>query len=123
VRVKYLRNPYFDDHFDLRDPKLLIGKTLATLGATFPDAVGWTYQLVGWGLYQKWDKAIRTLEQILKGQQKPAIFRDGVGFTFSNFMPEIHFSKCVNKESLSCYMPSRHREEVGAALPMLNPWC
>ncbi|PNF23762.1 hypothetical protein B7P43_G16833 [Cryptotermes secundus] len=78
VRVKYLRNPYFDDHFDLRDPQLLVGKTLATLGATFPDPVGWTYQLVGWGMYQKWDKAIRTLEQILKGQQKPAVFREGV---------------------------------------------
>jgi hypothetical protein len=123
VRVKYLRNPYFDDHFDLRDPKLLVGKTLATLGTTFQDTIGWTYQLVGWGLYQKWDKAIRTLEQILKGQQKPAVFREGVGFTFYNFLPDIHIIKHVNKVNLSCYKPSRHREEVGAALPMLGSGC
>lgn len=106
VRVKYLRNPYFDDHFDLRDPKLLIGKTLATLGATFPDAVGWTYQLVGWGLYQKWDKAIRTLEQILKGQQKPAIFRDGVEMFTDTLkeLPQAEDSTDKLKGKISCLL-------------------
>lgn len=99
MRVKYLRNPYFDDHFDLRDPKLLVGKTLATLGATFPDPVGWTYQLVGWGMYRKWDKAIRTLEQILKGQQKPAVFREGVCFTFCNF---VQILKLLNCRDFAC---------------------
>jgi hypothetical protein len=68
---------------------LLVGKTLATLGATFPDAVGWTYQLVGWGMYQKWDKVIITLQQINKGQQKPTMFREGVSFTFFYFLLEV----------------------------------
>ncbi|XP_069681686.1 small ribosomal subunit protein mS27 isoform X2 [Periplaneta americana] len=73
VRVKYLRNPYFDDHFDLKEPKLLVGKTLASLGTVFPDSIGRTYELVGWGLYRKWDKA----KAVLQGQG-PAIFRDGL---------------------------------------------
>ena len=76
--MKYLRNPYFDDHFDLRDPKLLFGKTLATLGKTFPDVLGNTYQLIGWGMYQKWEKTLTLLEDICKQKQKPSLFKEGV---------------------------------------------
>nr|CAG4651803.1 EOG090X05Q1 [Triops cancriformis] len=35
VRVDYIREPYFDDHFDLTEPNPLIGKTLAYLGKHF----------------------------------------------------------------------------------------
>ncbi|KAJ9592010.1 hypothetical protein L9F63_001449 [Diploptera punctata] len=88
VRVKYLRNPYFDDHFDLHDPKLLVGKTLAMLGKHFPDAIGKTYQLIGWGMYQKWDKALAILEQILNEKQKPSLFKEGIEL-FKNSIEDI----------------------------------
>ncbi|XP_049771239.1 uncharacterized protein LOC126141709 [Schistocerca cancellata] len=63
VRVKYVRNPYFDDHFDLCDPQLLLGKTFATIGIALSDSVGYTYQLVGWALYKKWNKVVKCLDE------------------------------------------------------------
>ncbi|KAJ8873041.1 hypothetical protein PR048_026657 [Dryococelus australis] len=78
VRVKYIRNPYFDDHFDLRDPKLLVGKTLAAVGARVPGAVGQTYQLVGWALYEKWDRVLAMLEQLIAGWEEPLFYQEGL---------------------------------------------
>jgi hypothetical protein len=48
-------------------------------------------------MYQKWDKAIRTLEQILEGQQKPAVFREGVCLIFCNFLQKL---KLLNAETV-----------------------
>ncbi|XP_067003991.2 small ribosomal subunit protein mS27 [Anabrus simplex] len=78
VRVKYIRNPYFDDHFDLRNPQLLVGKTLATMGSTLADPVGHTYQLIGWCLYKKWEKVIPLINQLLKSEAKPIIYKEGI---------------------------------------------
>lgn len=57
VRVKFLRNEFFDDHFDLRDAGQLVGKTMAMIGRQLisggggagADAVGNSAQL--WGLW------------------------------------------------------------------------
>lgn len=76
VRVKYLRNPYFDDHFDLRDPQLLLGKTFATLGIALADSVGYTYQLVGWALYKKWNKLIKCVDEVI--EKKQTVFNEGI---------------------------------------------
>uniref|UniRef100_A0A8D8VE61 28S ribosomal protein S27, mitochondrial n=1 Tax=Cacopsylla melanoneura TaxID=428564 RepID=A0A8D8VE61_9HEMI len=51
IRVQYLRNPYFDGHFDLTTANDLIGKTLMTIGRSDPDDVlHQSYYLVGLGL-------------------------------------------------------------------------
>ncbi|XP_047114821.1 28S ribosomal protein S27, mitochondrial [Schistocerca piceifrons] len=76
VRVKYIRNPYFDDHFDLRDPQLLLGKTFATIGIALSDSVGYTYQLVGWALYKKWNKVVKCLDEVL--EKKQTVFNEGI---------------------------------------------
>lgn len=76
VRVKYIRNPYFDDHFDLRDPQLLLGKTLATIGIALADSIGYTYQLVGWALYKKWNKLIKCLDEGI--EKKQTVFNEGI---------------------------------------------
>ncbi|XP_063238514.1 small ribosomal subunit protein mS27 [Bacillus rossius redtenbacheri] len=78
VRVKYLRNPYFDDHFDLRDPDLLVGKTLAAAGERCGGATGRTYQLVGWALYGKWGRALAALEQLAASREEPLFYQEGV---------------------------------------------
>nr|XP_019539683.2 28S ribosomal protein S27, mitochondrial-like [Aedes albopictus] len=58
VRVKFLRNEFFDDHFDLRDSKLLLGKTFHTLGLSHgPGVVGDSCRLLGLVLHEKWAKA------------------------------------------------------------------
>lgn len=65
VRVKFLRNEYFDDHFDLRDNFHLVGKTLLMIGSQIqPGNVGKNAQLLGAVLYQKYDKALTLLPEV-----------------------------------------------------------
>lgn len=40
VRVAFIRNAFFDGHFDLRDERQLVGKTLATIGRQLTAAAG-----------------------------------------------------------------------------------
>ncbi|XP_017790386.1 PREDICTED: uncharacterized protein LOC108572638 [Habropoda laboriosa] len=65
VRVAYLRNPYFDDHFDLTDPYDLVGKTLAFQGKAMNDTLGRTCQLRGLILYKKYQDASKLIKQWL----------------------------------------------------------
>ncbi|XP_046833219.1 28S ribosomal protein S27, mitochondrial-like [Vespa crabro] len=57
IRVRYIRNPYFDDHFDLVDPLSIVGKTLVFQGKHMNNSLGRTCQLRGMILYKKYDKA------------------------------------------------------------------
>ncbi|EDS34635.1 conserved hypothetical protein [Culex quinquefasciatus] len=62
VRVKFLRNPYFDDHFDLRDSKQLLGKTLLVLGLNSEVAiVANSCKLLGLVLYGKYEQAVELI--------------------------------------------------------------
>lgn len=62
VRVKFLRNPYFDDHFDLRDSKQLLGKTFFILGLNSEQAiVANSCKLLGLVLYGKYDQAVELI--------------------------------------------------------------
>lgn len=63
VRVAYLRNPYFDDHFDLTEPRHLVGKTLAFQGKAMDNALGRTCHLRGLILYEKYEDALKLLKQ------------------------------------------------------------
>lgn len=53
VRVKFLRNPYFDDHFDLTDPYQIVGKTLAMLTKGEIDPLHRSLNILGLALYDK----------------------------------------------------------------------
>ena len=80
VRVAYIREPYFDDHFDLTKPEHLIGKTLVGFGKHLSrqsanDAVAHTSQLLGWTLFEKYDKIIQSLDTILASGSKQVIYK------------------------------------------------
>lgn len=66
IRVKFLRNPYFDDHFDIRDSQQLVGKTLLFIGKEYSNAgdtkLGTNVQLLGLALYQKFEDGCKLLE-------------------------------------------------------------
>lgn len=64
IRVGYLRNPYFDDHFDLTDPRDLVGKTLAFQGKAMDNALGRTCRLRGLILYKKYGDALKFIKQL-----------------------------------------------------------
>ncbi|KAJ6648732.1 28S ribosomal protein S27, mitochondrial [Pseudolycoriella hygida] len=73
VRVKYLRNEYFDDHFDLRDENALLGKTFLMLGELIPGTVGNSAQLLGFGLYGKYEQGIEFLAKVKSDLHTDAI--------------------------------------------------
>ncbi|ETN61705.1 hypothetical protein AND_006637 [Anopheles darlingi] len=61
VRVKFLRNEYFDDHFDLKDSQLLLGKTFLELSRSYggsSNAIGASCELLGLALYRKYEQGL-----------------------------------------------------------------
>ncbi|XP_075972841.1 uncharacterized protein LOC142974411 [Anticarsia gemmatalis] len=66
IRVKYLRNPYFDDHFDIKDTYTLSGKTLAWISERSSDNLNNNLQIIGWLVYKKYDNLLNTCEKFSK---------------------------------------------------------
>lgn len=66
IRVKFLRNPYFDDHFDITDNFILSGKTLAWISERASDNLNNNLQLIGWLVYKKYDKLLSLCEKLSK---------------------------------------------------------
>ncbi|CAD0198872.1 unnamed protein product [Chrysodeixis includens] len=66
IRIKFLRNPYFDDHFDIQDTITLSGKTLAWISERATDNLSNNLQLVGWLIYKKFDKLTAFCETLNK---------------------------------------------------------
>lgn len=62
IRVKFLRNPYFDDHFDIKDTLLLSGKTLAWISERSNDNLNNNLQILGWLIYKKYDTLLSQCE-------------------------------------------------------------
>jgi small subunit ribosomal protein S27 len=57
IRVKYLRNPYSDNHFDLLHGNPLMGKTMAILAPALNDkTMAASLELLGWTLFGDWQK-------------------------------------------------------------------
>lgn len=65
IRVKFLRNPYFDDHFDITDLQLLSGKTLAWISRSSNDNINSNLQLIGWLFYKKYDEMLSLCEKLV----------------------------------------------------------
>lgn len=76
VRVRYIRNPYFDDHFDLWKSSDLVGKTLYSIGRTMDDALGRSCQLRGLILYRKYADAIELLKKWKQEGTKEVVYKD-----------------------------------------------
>lgn len=76
IRVRYLRNPFFDDHFDLTDPFDLVGKTLAFQGRFMNNALGRTCQLRGLILYKKYQDASNSIKQWLNEVEGDVLYSE-----------------------------------------------
>ncbi|XP_042870694.1 uncharacterized protein LOC122252332 [Penaeus japonicus] len=72
IRIRYLRNPYFDDHFDLKEPNHIVGKTLAWVSPLIGGSVGSSCELLGWALYNKWDQLEAALSRLSSGKEPVA---------------------------------------------------
>jgi len=79
VRVDYIREPFFDDHFDLTEPNHLIGKTLVALSKVIAGSTASISQsslLLGLTLFQKYDRIIETLDTVLASSTKSLIYKE-----------------------------------------------
>ncbi|KAK7067030.1 hypothetical protein SK128_023255, partial [Halocaridina rubra] len=65
VRIQFKRNPYFDDHFDLKDPYLIVGKTLAWGSPLLGGEIGLNCEILGWALYKKWKELSAALTRAI----------------------------------------------------------
>lgn len=74
-RVPYVRNIHFDDHFDLKEPLLLTGKSLYLFGKQYDDVIGRTSQIVGLSYYQKWDEALKLTEKFIDNRKEGVFAR------------------------------------------------
>uniref|UniRef100_A0A0B7AY37 28S ribosomal protein S27, mitochondrial n=1 Tax=Arion vulgaris TaxID=1028688 RepID=A0A0B7AY37_9EUPU len=69
IKVDYIQFPYYDDHFDIKDERFLLGKTLLMLGKVqsigLPKDLRNSLQIIGCGLYHKFGKGVTLLKDIL----------------------------------------------------------
>lgn len=64
VRVKFLRNPYFDDHFDITDGNCLVGKTMLAISKNDNSIMGNSVKAIGLAYYNKWTELQSYLDQL-----------------------------------------------------------
>ncbi|XP_066257153.1 small ribosomal subunit protein mS27 [Euwallacea similis] len=58
IKVNYLRNPYDDEHFDLRSDKKMIGKTIFMISKSKQDPLNLSFQILGLALFGKDKEAL-----------------------------------------------------------------
>lgn len=66
IRIPFLRNPYNDNHFDIKEPRIMCGKTLSALSHNFLDSdnrLATQIDFLGLILQTKWDEAMKKLEE------------------------------------------------------------
>ncbi|XP_068627584.1 uncharacterized protein [Battus philenor] len=68
IRVKFIRNFYYDDHFDIKDLPTLSGKTLAWISKRNKENVNDNLQIIGWLHYKKYDKLLTLCEDLNKSK-------------------------------------------------------
>jgi len=64
VRVDFIRNPYFDDHFDLTDSDHLVGKTMLAISKTDNSVMGNNFKALGLTYYNRWNELGNYLEKL-----------------------------------------------------------
>ena len=77
IRIPFLRNPYFDDHFDLQNPRVICGKTLSMIGAKLDDKnLGIKCMALGRTLEGKWSEAKNLLEKLVQSKVESTAIKE-----------------------------------------------
>ena len=67
VRVPFIENPWYDDHFDIPTERQRIGKTLTMVAMPVDgcddDIISRSYRLVGQALYEKFDRGLELMRR------------------------------------------------------------
>ncbi|KAH3695142.1 28S ribosomal protein S27, mitochondrial-like [Dreissena polymorpha] len=91
VAVTIITNPHYDDHFDIKDERLLLGKTMYYLGKEtqgLPKTLSRTLQLIGLGLYEKFELANQILESWLQEDSADGVIHEFALQKYSEYLEE-----------------------------------
>lgn len=64
IRINWLRNPYFDDHLDIRNSHHLVGKTFLLISSYLNGPIGNSVRLLGYCYYEKYADGAKFIESI-----------------------------------------------------------
>lgn len=64
IRVGFLRNEFFDDHFDIKNSLHLIGKTFQMIGQHYDGIMGNTITLLGLCYYEKYVDGVKFIKSL-----------------------------------------------------------
>lgn len=98
-RVPFLRNPYFDNHFDLTNPRAICGKTLTLLGMHLEreqlSELALKCQILGNILHGQWSDAVAVMK---KGVQSKLALDRSVSDLSMYYMENLHGVDAPNDE-------------------------
>ena len=79
--VKYIRNDNYDDHFDITEDRLLLGKTLCALAPAFDSSsvISNSCRLLGLAMYEKFDLLLNEISKLV--EQKATVVSDVVSIS------------------------------------------
>lgn len=73
-RINFIAEPWYDDHFDIPTEKQRLGKALAIIAKLEDDTVlSRSFQLVGWGFYEKFNVGLDLMEKWQKSDDSPVV--------------------------------------------------
>lgn len=92
IPVLYIREPWYDDHFDIPKEIQMVGKTLTMVTEGQDNIVGNSHRLVGWALYEKFDQGIQLLQELVESDKNELLTKEAM----SSFMDCL--TNCETKE-------------------------
>lgn len=96
IRINFERNPYFDDHFDLRNSNHLVGKTFLAISRYLDGTLANSIQLLGHAFYEKYSDGHQFIESL---NNKHAFHKDAVDIAkkqLAQVISSVINSNCLN---------------------------
>lgn len=91
-RINYIAEPWYDDHFDIPTEKQRLGKALTIVAKLEGDTVlSRSFQLVGWGFYEKFDVGLDLMDKWQKSEDSPIVSHtqlETFGMLLENIVPK-----------------------------------
>ncbi|KRX75530.1 Protein MEF2BNB -like protein, partial [Trichinella sp. T6] len=123
-KIPYLKNPVFDDHFDLEEPRQLVGKTILWMSEHLPDSPAiHSCRALGLKLWNKHDRLVKLLKQYCETSDLQLHadaklvnkIKDSAHFT--NDSLEASFFDQMNKE-----LPELEKIDISEQIDLISSW-
>lgn len=96
TRVHFIRNEYFDNHFDLKDGNILVGKSLSLIGSSLKGSVGINTELLGYFYSNKYSEVTKIMEE----NETCIFYKDNINNILKQGekiqSTDVHYKKCID---------------------------